>query len=80
MVIPLALAVIGYGGQKVIQHSWDKLVKHQSPCTAALPCGQGGEPLTDQVVIALQDGLRLDTSRDLETRNELRAQGGDVSH
>lgn len=79
VVIPVVLALLGFGGQKIMQHSWDELVKYQSPYTAALPSGQGGEPLTDQVVIVLQDGLRLDTSRDLETWNELRAQGADLT-
>ncbi len=74
VVIPLALAVMGFGGRMVMERSWDELVNHQSPYTAALPVGQGGEALTDQVVIVLQDGLRVDTSAELEAWNELRAQ------
>lgn len=58
----------------VMERSWDELVNYQSPYTAALPVGQGGEALTDQVVIVLQDGLRVDTSAELEAWNELRAQ------
>ncbi|MGB3906513.1 MAG: alkaline phosphatase family protein [Anaerolineae bacterium] len=78
-VIPLLLAAMGYGGQKVMEQSWDELVNYQSPYTNALPAGQGGEAPTDQVVIVLQDGLRLDASRELETWNKLRAQGADLA-
>jgi hypothetical protein len=79
VLIPLFLAAIGFGGQKVMESGWDAMVDYQSPYTAALPSGQGGEPITDQVVIVLQDGLRLDTSRELETWNQLRAQGAELS-
>ncbi|TKJ30021.1 MAG: hypothetical protein CEE40_06335 [Chloroflexi bacterium B3_Chlor] len=79
VVIPLLLAAMGFGSQKVMEHSWDELVDYQSPYTAVLPLGQGGEALTDQVVIVLQDGLRLDASRELETWNELRAHGADLT-
>jgi hypothetical protein len=79
VVIPLLLAAIGFGGQKVMESSWDAMVDYRSPYTAPLPAGQGGEPITDQVVIVLQDGLRLDTSKELETWNALRAQGAELS-
>lgn len=79
VVIPLVLAVIGFGAQKVMEYSWNGLVAYQSSYTAPLPSGQGGEPVTDQVVIILQDGLRLDTSQELPAWNELRAQGADLA-
>lgn len=79
VVIPLVLAVMGYGGQKVMERSWDRLVDYQSRYTAALPAGEGGEAVTDQVVIVLQDGLRVDTSRQLPTWNEVRARGADLT-
>jgi hypothetical protein len=79
VVIPLLLVAVGFGGRMVMEHSWDELVDYQSRYTTALPAGQGGEAVTDQVVIILQDGLRLDTSRGLETWNELRALGADLS-
>ncbi len=79
VVIPLLLAAIGFGGQKIMESGWGAMVDYQSPYTAALPAGQGGAPVTDQVVIVLQDGLRLDTSRELETWNQLRAQGAELS-
>ncbi len=79
VVIPLVLAVMGYGGQKVMEYSWDKLVAYESHYTGALPAGQGGEALTDQVVIVLQDGLRVDTSAELEAWNELRAEGAELN-
>ncbi len=79
VVIPLVLAVIGFGAQKVMEYSWNGLVAYQSPYTAPLPSGQGGEPVTDQVVIILQDGLRLDTSQELPAWNGLRAQGADLA-
>lgn len=79
MVIPVVLAMLGFGGQKIMQRSWDGMVAYQTPYAAALPAGEGREPMTDQVVIVLQDGLRLDTSQELETWNELRAQGADLT-
>lgn len=77
--IPVLLALMGYGGRMVMEHSWDELENYDSPYTSALPAGKGGEAVTDQVVIILQDGLRLDTSRELETWNQLRAQGADLT-
>jgi len=79
VIVPLVLAVLGFGGQRIMQRSWDGMVAYQTPYAAPLPAGQGGEPLTDQVVIVLQDGLRLDTSMELEAWNELRAQGADLT-
>ena len=79
VVIPLLLAAMGFGGWMLMESSFDKLVAYQSPYTTPLPAGQEGEALTDQVVVVLQDGLRIDTSRELETWNELRAQGADLT-
>jgi hypothetical protein len=81
VVIPLLLAVLGFAAQKVMERSWDALVDYQPPWLPWVPLapGQGGEPVTDQVVIVLQDGLRLDTSQELETWNELRAEGPDLA-
>jgi len=79
VVIPLLLVVIGFASRMVMEHSWDELVDYQSRYTTPLPAGQAGEGVTDQVVIILQDGLRLDTSRELETWNELRAQGANLT-
>jgi len=78
-IMPLLLALMGYGGRMVMEHSWDELVNYQSPYTSALPSGKGGAAVTDQVIIILQDGLRLDASRELETWNRLRAQGADLT-
>ncbi len=78
-VIPVLLALVGYGGRMVMEHSWDELVDYRSPFTSALPAGKGGAALTDQVIIILQDGLRLDVSRELETWNRLRTQGADLT-
>ena len=44
VVIPVVLAVLGVGGQKIMQRSWDGGVAYQTPYAAALPAGQGGEP------------------------------------
>jgi hypothetical protein len=79
VVIPVVLALLGFGGQKIMERSWDELVGYESLYTDPLPEGQAGEPLTDQVVIVLQDGLRVDTSQDLPAWNELRAQGADLT-
>jgi hypothetical protein len=79
VLIPVLLAAIGFGGQKIMEQGWDAMVNYQSPYTDALPAGLGGEPITDQVVIVLQDGLRLDTSMELDTWNQIRSQGAELS-
>nr|NIN67846.1 hypothetical protein [Anaerolineae bacterium]NIN97927.1 hypothetical protein [Anaerolineae bacterium]NIQ80901.1 hypothetical protein [Anaerolineae bacterium] len=81
VVIPLLLAVLGFAAQKVMERSWDALVDYRPPWLPWVPLasGQGGEPATDQVVIVLQDGLRFDTSQELEAWNELRAEGADLA-
>jgi hypothetical protein len=79
VVIPLVLAVLGFLGQKTMEYSFGELVNYESLYNDPLPPGQGREPLTDQVVFVLQDGLRLDTSQELEAWNNLRAQGADIN-
>jgi hypothetical protein len=78
-IIPLLLTAMGFGGRMMVEHSWDELVEYQSQYANALPVGEEREALIDQVVIVLQDGLRVDTSRELEAWNELRAQGADLT-
>jgi hypothetical protein len=78
-IVPLLLAALGFGGRTLMEHSWDELVDYQSQYAAALPVGEEREALTDQVVIILQDGLRVDVSTELETWNALRAQGADLT-
>ncbi len=79
VIIPLVLAAVGFAGQKVMENGWDAMVAYQSPYTDALPAGRGAEAVVDQVVIVLQDGLRVDTSQELETWTELRARGADLT-
>src|SRR4030042_3702618 len=70
---------MGFAGRVVMEHSWDELVDYHSPFTSELSPGKGGEAITNQVIIILQDGLRLDASRELETWNRLRARGADLT-
>ncbi|MFQ6058672.1 MAG: alkaline phosphatase family protein [Anaerolineae bacterium] len=77
-IIPLILTVLGYGAQKLTLYSWNQVVEYQSPYTVPLPLSSEGQPVADQVVIVVVDGLRLDASREMPTLNRLRAQGADL--
>jgi hypothetical protein len=40
VVVPLVLAVLGFGGQQIMQRSWDGMVAYQTQYAAPLPYGQ----------------------------------------
>lgn len=78
VLIPLVLAGLAYGAQKLTLYSWNQVVEYDSPYTAPLPSGSRGDPLVGQVVLVVVDGLRLDTSQKMPNLNRLRAQGADL--
>jgi len=78
VLIPLLLALSGYGAQKLALFSWDAVVEYESPYIFSLPSGNAGDPLARRVVLVVIDGLRLDTSRQMPFLNELRQQGADL--
>ncbi len=53
----------------------DSLYKYQSPFKEELPPGQPTQPLVQQVVMVIVDGLRYDTSLEMPYLNSLREKG-----
>jgi hypothetical protein len=53
----------------------DSLYKYESPLEGKLPPGQPTQPLVQQVVMVIVDGLRYDTSLEMPYLNSLREQG-----
>jgi hypothetical protein len=66
-----------FGAPALNQASFDSLAEFASPYSEPLPAGPAGQPLAEQVVIVVIDGLRLDASRQMPALNRLRAQGAD---
>ena len=53
----------------------DSLYKYESPFKEELPLGQPTQPLVQQVVMVIVDGLRYDTSLEMPYLNSLREEG-----
>jgi hypothetical protein len=53
----------------------DSLYKYESPLEGKLPLGQPTQPLVQQVVMVIVDGLRYDTSLEMPYLNSLREEG-----
>jgi hypothetical protein len=53
----------------------DSLYKYESPLKEQLPLGQPTQPLVQQVVMVVIDGLRHDTSLEMPYLNSLREEG-----
>ena len=53
----------------------DSLYKYESPLKGELPLGQPTQPLVQQVVMVIVDGLRHDTSLEMPYLNSLREEG-----
>ena len=53
----------------------DSLYKYESPLKGQLPLGQPTQPLVQQVVLVIVDGLRYDVSLEMPYLNSLREEG-----
>jgi len=53
----------------------DSLYKYESPLKGTLPPGQPTQPLVQQIVMVIVDGLRYDTSLEMPYLNSLRKEG-----
>ncbi|MBI4790347.1 MAG: alkaline phosphatase family protein [Chloroflexi bacterium] len=77
-VVPLFLLLWArLGSQNLTLFSFNALVNYPSPYLGALPPGQEGDTVAQQVLIVVVDALRADTSRMMPTVNLLRATGAD---
>jgi type I phosphodiesterase/nucleotide pyrophosphatase len=78
ILIPLGLLVwAGFVAPVLVRESFYSLVYFDSHYQAALPAGHTGEPIAEQVVIVVIDGLRVDASQRMPTLNQMRALGAD---
>jgi hypothetical protein len=78
IIVLLILFGVALGAFQLAQYSWDEVAEYHSPFTGALPGGKEGQPLVEQVVMVVIDGLRLDASREMVNLNRLRGQGVDL--
>ncbi len=78
VVIPLVLmAWARFGAADLALVSFDSATLYAGPYRSSLPPGPGGEPIVDQVVLVVVDGLRSDTSESMDFLTEMRARGSD---
>src|SRR5262245_53420089 len=78
LIIPLLLLLWSrFVAPGLGERSFTSVSLYQSPYLGELPLGEAGTPVTTNVVLVVVDGLRLDTSRQLPTLNQLREQGAD---
>lgn len=74
-VAVLALAAAGLGAYALAQFQWGRFVDYRSPYLFDLPTGPETPPLTDEVVIVIVDGLRMDVARTLPSFQALSEDG-----
>jgi len=78
VLIPAGLLIwAGFVAPVLVRESFYSLVYFDSPYQAALPLRRAGEPIVEQVVIVVLDGLRVDASQRMPTLNQMRALGAD---
>jgi len=73
-IIPLILAVISFGTQNLAFSAWDSFV-HFKPAEFTVEPGGRAEPLTDQVVLVVVDGLRVDAFNKMKYVSSLKEKG-----
>jgi len=71
----LVLLIIAPGSYVWAMVLLDSLYKYESPLKETLPPGQPTQPLVQQVVMVVVDGLRYDTSLEMPYLNSLREAG-----
>jgi hypothetical protein len=71
----MVLLIIAPGSYLWAMVLLDSLYKYESPLKGKLPLGQPTQPLVQQVVMVIVDGLRYDTSLEMPYLNSLREEG-----
>ena len=71
--VTCALLILGmaWGGYQIAASAWDSVVHYRTPYRFHPPL-PAAEPLVPRVILVTIDGLRLDTSRQMDFLNELR--------
>ncbi len=78
--VTCALLILGmaWGGYQIAASAWDSVVHYRTPYRFHPPL-PAAEPLVPRVILVTIDGLRLDTSRQMDFLNELRRRGASGS-
>ena len=71
----IVLLIIAPGSYLWAMVLLDSLYKYESPLQGKLPLGQPTQPLVQQVVMVIVDGLRYDVSLEMPYLNSLREEG-----
>lgn len=71
----MVLLIIAPGSYLWAMVLLDSLYRYESPLKGQLPPGQPTQPLVQQVVMVIVDGLRYDTSLEMPYLNDLREEG-----
>ncbi len=76
VVIPVVLLLWSrYGAPALVSASYQSATQYEGIYRAPTAPGAAGEPIAEQVIIFVVDGLRVDVSRQLSGLNRLRARG-----
>src|SRR5918996_5818352 len=67
VVALLALGAVGLGARVFAEYQWNRFVDYRSPYLFEVKPGPETPPLTDEVVVVVVDGLRVDVARTLPT-------------
>lgn len=80
ILVPLVLVGAAYYAYGLTMDAWTAVVEYQSPYLFETdPVLEAGAAATDGVLLIIIDGLRVDTSRELATLNQLRTTGADLT-
>ncbi|MGH2683724.1 MAG: alkaline phosphatase family protein [Actinomycetota bacterium] len=71
----LSLGAVGLGARVFAEYQWNSFVGYDSPYLFPVPPGPETQPLTDEVVIIVVDGLRADVARTLPTFQQVAEDG-----
>lgn len=75
LIIPILLAALGYYSKNLTTAEWNKVVDYRSKYAYQLTPAGRTKALTDQVILIIIDGLRVDVSKQMAVLNSLRQKG-----
>ncbi len=79
LILVVALTIAASLASSFRDTLWAGYRDYISPWLAELPAGPPRPALSPRIVVALARGLRMDASRQMETLNDLRRRGADVT-
>ncbi|MCL5998463.1 MAG: alkaline phosphatase family protein, partial [Chloroflexi bacterium] len=78
LILVIALTILATFAETFRNALWTSYRDYTSPYLAELPVGSALTPASSRVVLVLVRGLRLESSRQMTTLNDLRGRGADV--